>query len=135
MSNEFAGHTQGPWHVIQHNHIDGDLWLGIGWTDKDGRKIGPVCDISSKQDQAAELRFLVTPQDEQWANARLIAAAPDLLARAEKAEQENVELRELFLALYDDERGHKRINRKSLLWDRIMRASEEIRALLAGVPS
>jgi len=51
------------------------LWLSIGFhttdgtTDPDGRWIGPV----------AELKYLVAHEDEQWANARLIAAAPELL--------------------------------------------------------
>lgn len=114
MPNEFAGHTPGPWRL--------DLLPDRAKIRKPENG-SHICTVDHGY------------RDEDEANARLIAAAPDLLARAEKAERENTELRELFLALYDDERGHKRINRKSLLWDRIMRASEEIRALLAGVPS
>lgn len=63
-----SGHTPGPWRVNQHEHADGELWLSIGHKD-DERWIGPVADI----------KYLVTRPDEQWANARLIAAAPDLL--------------------------------------------------------
>jgi len=72
-------HTPGPWRVHQMNHADGALWLTIGFkdyegtSDPDGRWIGPV----------ADLRFLNAREEEQWANARLIAAAPDLLAACE----------------------------------------------------
>ena len=75
-------HTPGPWRVHQHHHINDELWLSIGWhtyegtSNPDGRWIGPV----------AELKYLVAREDEQWANAHLISAAPELLEALRLAE-------------------------------------------------
>ena len=61
-------HTKGPFTVQKLNHAEGDLWLQIGFFDPDdrSREIGPV----------AELKHLITDDDEQRANAELLALAP-----------------------------------------------------------
>jgi hypothetical protein len=88
LATESIAHTPGPWVVHQRGHATGDLWLDIGYRLPDGTERGPVCDITGKQyvephacdfRSAAEIKYLVTPEPEQWANARLIAAAPMLL--------------------------------------------------------
>lgn len=84
-------HTPGPWEVHSHHHATEQLWLSIG---VGGR--GPICDVISEAHQnykpvneaeagsVAELKYLVTDSDEQVANARLIAAAPQLLEALEE---------------------------------------------------
>lgn len=78
-----SGHTKGPWTVQRLNHVDGDLWLQIGHFDG-AREIGPVAELIGNEHQlpVARLKYLVTPESEQWANAHLIAASPSLLAAA-----------------------------------------------------
>jgi hypothetical protein len=62
--------TPGPWEVIRHQHVDGELWLSVNQhADPDGMK-----------EWVAEIKYLTTDAERQWANARLIAAAPDMLA-------------------------------------------------------
>jgi hypothetical protein len=88
MADRAPTFTPGPWRINQLNHVDGDLWLSIGHhthegTDEpEGRWIGPVADI----------QHLVTRESEQWANARLIACAPDLYAALEAARETLVAL-------------------------------------------
>lgn len=82
-------HTKGPWKVNKHNHAEGELWLSIGTLER-----GPVVDIPTGKafpprmvyegQLIAECKYLVTPDEEQWANARLCAAAPDLLDALEQ---------------------------------------------------
>jgi hypothetical protein len=69
-----AKHTPGPWRVIQHNHIDGQLWLSINQAAPNTMDGG--------YEWVAEVKYLTTDPDRQWANARLIAATPDLLEAA-----------------------------------------------------
>lgn len=94
MSNTTTNHTPGPWTVQQLNHysrsgdeweVDGDLWLQIGHFEGEGderREIGPIAEIIGHESQigymVARLKYLVTPESEQRANAALIAAAPEL---------------------------------------------------------
>jgi hypothetical protein len=66
-----AKHTPGPWRVIQHNHIDGQLWLSINQAAPNTMDGG--------YEWVAEVKYLTTDPDRQWANARLIAEAPELL--------------------------------------------------------
>jgi hypothetical protein len=84
-------YTKGKWEVQKLNHAEGELWLQIGvggW--------GPICDIIGEKPSPphtpmkwqgiADFKFLVTPEKEQEANARLIAAAPDLLEACKLAQ-------------------------------------------------
>ena len=70
-------HTPGPWEVVRHNHIDGDLWLSVNQS----------ADAHGMKQWIAEIKYLTTGEPEQWANARLIAAAPRLLAACKTALQ------------------------------------------------
>lgn len=74
--------TPGPWEVHEHGDTGYGIWFSIGhggW--------GPIVDIEKRlyigQDgferPVGELKYLVISEDEQRANARLIAAAPALL--------------------------------------------------------
>lgn len=74
-------HTQGPWEVHESAHVDGEYWASIG---HNGR--GPITDIVGSEGNKSEyyipvagMKYLVTPVEQQKANAALIAAAPDLL--------------------------------------------------------
>ena len=64
-----ATHTRGPWHTGQGNG-EGSIFCESGRTrlESGGTTLYPVCDISRGWDEG-----------EDEANARLIAAAPDLL--------------------------------------------------------
>ncbi len=91
MNNQrTAAPTPGPWCVQKLNHCDGELWLQIGYEKPDGTKWGPICRISSPAEPlpdgvVAEIKYMATSNANQLANARLIAAAPDLLAACEAA--------------------------------------------------
>lgn len=83
---EMAKPTPGPWTVIKHEHAYGELWLSIGYVAEDGSTWGPVCDIEGKTFiPAAEIKYQVWPEERQWANAHLIAAAPQLRDALQKA--------------------------------------------------
>jgi hypothetical protein len=62
-------HTPGPWEVVRHNHVDGELWLSVN----------QHADDAGMKEWIAEIKYLTTDEARQWANARLIAAAPELL--------------------------------------------------------
>lgn len=62
-------HTPGPWEVVQHNHVDDELWLSVN----------QHADAEGMREWVAEIKYLTTDPERQWANARLIAAAPELL--------------------------------------------------------
>lgn len=80
-------HTPGPWHVIRYNHVDGDTWLAIGWTDAEGRKVGPltemvggaVTDTPPCWSPVSRMKYIMGGDEQLLANAALIAAAPELL--------------------------------------------------------
>lgn len=58
--------TQGEWEIQQLNHIDGDLWLQVGYKDPyDKHSWGPV----------VEIKYHVWPEATQWANAHAITTA------------------------------------------------------------
>src|SRR3990167_4484834 len=61
-------HTRGPFTVQQCNHAEGQMWLQIGFFDPRDRtrEIGPI----------AELKYLITRDEEQRANAELLSLAP-----------------------------------------------------------
>ena len=69
-----SGHTEGPWKVERHAHVDGELWLTV---------IGGSWDITSngasRPGVIADAKYSAMSDEENEANARLIAAAPDLL--------------------------------------------------------
>lgn len=66
-------HTPGPWEV--HDYRNGDAsaetWIGI---------LKGAFDVDGKARQIGQFRFSALPTEENWANAYLMAAAPDLLA-------------------------------------------------------
>ncbi len=67
-------HTPIPWAIHEHLHIDGEYWASIGT----GAGHGPITDIMGAEGNrdyyqlVAGMRHLVTPVEEQRANARLI---------------------------------------------------------------
>jgi hypothetical protein len=63
-------HTPGPWEVVRHEHADGELWLSVN----------QHADANGMKEWIAEIKYLCTDPERQKANARLIAAAPELLA-------------------------------------------------------
>ena len=67
-------HTQGPWEVHYHSHINKELWLSIlkgAWDITHNGASNPAVVACSKYSAMGE--------EENLANAYLIAAAPDLL--------------------------------------------------------
>jgi hypothetical protein len=73
-----AGHyvpvqpTPGPWSITEHNRSDGKgLARSIWPDDRSGRVCGKIADVS---------RNAIVSDNESAANARLIAAAPDMAA-------------------------------------------------------
>ena len=72
-----AKHTPGPWRVHRHPHINNELWLSV---------LSGAWDIThnyaSRPGVVADARYSAMSDAENEANARLIAAAPDLLAAA-----------------------------------------------------
>lgn len=87
--SEMKQHTRGPWTTRRTHLMSDDCWYVV--VDPDGR--GPIMDVGCNvtKGQIAEAKYLVTDPEIIEANARLIAAAPDLLL----AYQE-------FLAIYLD---------------------------------
>jgi len=67
--------TKGPWEVVQHSHVDGELWLSVN----------QHANATGMKEWIAEIKYLTTDDARQWANARLIAAAPDLYAACREA--------------------------------------------------
>lgn len=67
-------HTPGPWKLDrEHSRQDADLTTGAGWFMALDSGLDASCDQDS--------------WDEFWANARLIAAAPDTLAELKRLRQ------------------------------------------------
>jgi hypothetical protein len=68
-------HTPGPWNIIHRTQTDGTIWIQGPTTDESGWR--EVCSLPYWPSRNREL---------EAANARLIAAAPDLLAALQAAE-------------------------------------------------
>lgn len=68
-------HTPGPWEVVRQFHIADELWLTVN----------QHADANGMHEWVAEIKYLTTEPERQWANAHLIAAAPDLLAALKAA--------------------------------------------------
>jgi uncharacterized cupin superfamily protein len=75
MMNGTAKHTPGPWTVQKHHHAAGDLWLTV---------LRGAWDVThnhaSRPEVIADAAYSAMSDEENEANAHLIAAAPDLLA-------------------------------------------------------
>lgn len=87
-------HTPGPWkHYVTHP-LSGAVWFVV--TDKDG--YGPIIDVGGKDNngQIAEAKYLITDGNEIEANARLIAAAPELLEVLEAVDSKLTYLQKLW---------------------------------------
>ena len=74
-------HTPAPWRIIDGNEIVSDGAENSFWTNNVGDP-AIVCQLWFDDDDNGALNF-----DNYEANARLIAAAPDLLAALEDAEE------------------------------------------------
>lgn len=82
-------HTPGPWQVQQLQHAHQELWLQIGYRDHDGASRGPICRINCPAEPmpdgvVAEIKYMATSNENQIANAKLIAAAPTMLELLEQ---------------------------------------------------
>ena len=75
-------HTPGPWKICRHNHRDGELWLTV---------VNGAWDLTHNyakhRDIVADARFSAMSDEENEANARLIAAAPELLEALQKIDK------------------------------------------------
>ena len=69
-------HTKGPWKVEKHSHINGELWLTV---------LSGAWDITHNGGKSAiaDCRYSAMSDEENKANAKLIAAAPELLEALE----------------------------------------------------
>lgn len=76
-----AGHTKGPWTATgEVSNVSGtDLWCGEIYPANAVKYLGTVANVQSCDHISG------ISQEEAAANARLIAAAPDLLAALERA--------------------------------------------------
>lgn len=78
-ANQVA-HTPGPWEVHEHTHANGEFWCSIGYQGR-----GPITDVVGAEGNhsrffqpVAGMKCLVTPVEQQRANAYLVAAAPEM---------------------------------------------------------
>jgi hypothetical protein len=80
-----SGHTPGPWEVGAAYGMHGVEVVG----DNGNRKVCGVIGVDRDQYDREGRKVANVPNPEGWANARLIAAAPDLLELAECVVSEN----------------------------------------------
>jgi len=75
-------HTPGPWRINHHSHIYGELWLSVldGAFDITHNGAAKPCVVACS-------RYSAMSDEENLANARLIAAAPELLEALKEAVQ------------------------------------------------
>lgn len=99
-------HTPGPWEVVRHSHVDGDLWLSVN----------QHADAQGMKAWIAEIKYLTTEEERQWANARLISAAPDMLAALKDA----VQTARNYYAMFHDETWKERLAK----WDAAIAKAE-----------
>ena len=79
------GHSKLPWKVTKLSHANDQLWLQI--TGPDGR--GPIVRVNSPGEPMAdgviaESKYLVTPEDNQLANANLIITAVNVMPEVKR---------------------------------------------------
>lgn len=67
-----VGHTPGPWNIVNHNWSDTSIYAGAS-EDEDS-----ICRLSLNEELVTE-ENQEEHESQQEANARLIAAAPELL--------------------------------------------------------
>lgn len=79
-----AAHTPGPWHVTRLHHAAGEPWLQVS-PEPYGCVARTSCATETMPGAVAEFKYLITDEDEQLANAYLMAAAPALLAACKAA--------------------------------------------------
>lgn len=83
---------KGPLHVIRYNHAEGDTWLALGFTDAEGRKIGPltefvggaVTDTPPCWHPMARMKYITGADEQLVANAVRLAAGWNLLDELER---------------------------------------------------
>lgn len=78
MSDQPTSHTPGPWRPRDYLNNDGDIWIDCFAPDRRGKSQGGTLAIALHTGCG---------KGDMHANARLIAAAPDLLAACRAAEQ------------------------------------------------
>ena len=70
-------HTPGPWYIMSEDASFGDIpFIDVSRGESGTPSCKAICEVQSTLDDDND--FVLTPED--WANARLIAAAPELLA-------------------------------------------------------
>lgn len=99
-------HTPTPWEVHEHEHADGEYWASIGYQGR-----GPIVDIVGEQgsppldtdfQEVGRIQHLITPVEQQKANAALIVRAVNNVDRLEATLEVLANLAEQNLGPSDD---------------------------------
>lgn len=89
-TKEAIERTPTPWTVQKLNHANNEPWFQIGFFDKDGREIGPICEMVGGAVKiyrpVAEFHHLLASEAEIIANAEFIVRA----CNAYEANQETI---------------------------------------------
>lgn len=81
-------HTPGPWQMHDSEYCPEEIWGNVEGPLEDGRiKATHVCIVTTKSSKQIS--------DEEFANARLIAVSPDLLALANRVASLNPDVGEI----------------------------------------